>query len=283
MKKKRQKRVDRWSRQTDCRMMKIFIITVSDKHHVMYLMSGVDWQLHQQLCCGVRRRLPLETVGRKVILFGGHSGRHTGLPSLISCLLFELRRPAFCVCVCVCVCVDVPPEQLLCPLVFTYTHSFLFIQSQRVFGLNRLTDWAPLDVPPAAPPSLCVCVCLRGSSVHDPKTEWGHGAESRHTHPDNHTELIMIMSRNRPEEPHVSLHRLCRSKWKFCEMKFKNSPHADSSHVHSYLSPFAHYQKMRTTNEHYHRCPQTIFTSLTSVFKEYTHFLKYVTAVYCWS
>lgn len=113
-----------------------------------------------------------------------------------------------------CVCgVHVPPERLLCPLVFTYTHGFLLVRSQRGVW-SELSEWPPLDVPPAAPTPFteCVCVCLRGSSVHDPKTEHRQRAERRHTHPDNHTRLMITITTEQVLRRHKSVwERICFS------------------------------------------------------------------------
>lgn len=149
--------------------------------------------------------LPLETVGWNVILFGGPSVSHTRTTALLwfpACCLSSETLYRVCVYVlCVCVCVYVPRERLLCPVVFTYTQ---FPAGSKPAGVwSELSEWPLPDIPPAAPTtsalslSLSVCMFLRKSSVHDPNTEHRHRPEYSHTHPDNHTRLIIIITPNK--------------------------------------------------------------------------------------
>lgn len=95
-----------------------------------------------------------------------------------------------CVCACIqCVCQCYPWAAALFRCVYIHTEF-----PARLKPEARPSDRPPLDVPPAAPPPLCVCVCLRGSSAHDPTTQHWQRAEYQHTHPDNHTRLITIIT-----------------------------------------------------------------------------------------
>ena len=101
------------------------------------------------------------------------SGRTTSPAALlISCLLFELRHPALCIrllCVCVCARLCVRCSSAVLFTGGVYIHAV----SCPLKGMGCLV-WAVTT--PGRPTScfaftLCVCVCLKGSSTHDPTTQ----------------------------------------------------------------------------------------------------------------
>lgn len=158
--------------------------------------SSVDWQLHQLLRCGCHWR---QWGGMSFCLEVPQWATLGPLHFSDFLPVVWAQRPCTkCVFTfCVCVCVYVPRERLLCPVVFTYTQ---FPAGSKPAGVwSELSEWPPPDIPPAAltTSALSLYMFLRKSSVHDPNTEHRHRPEYSHTHPDNHTRLIIIITPNK--------------------------------------------------------------------------------------
>lgn len=124
----------------------------------MLLSGPVDWQLHQRLCCGVGSRSLLETVGQNVILFGGHSGRHTGPTVLLRFPVCCLSSGDLSLCVCVYpVCESMFPLSGRFVLLCLHTHRVSCLAKARGPTEWPTTAGCPTSCPPTA---LCVCVCV---------------------------------------------------------------------------------------------------------------------------
>lgn len=147
------------------------------------LIRAVDWQLYQlglSGCCRGGMWFCLESPREE------HLAHCTSdfLPVVWAHIPCIVHTFTFGVCVCVCVRSSsaVPFKDGV------YIHSFLSTQSLGVLGLNCDQGWVSHQL-------LCLyCVCLKESSIRDPKTEQGRRAKSRHTpwyshHVNDHNDL----------------------------------------------------------------------------------------------